>query len=366
MASNVTYIVDDQDESIEYLCPVTKQTILQSFFNATWTTIASTSCGGGWFRHKFNGTGVRISASSSRVTSNFSVQVDDSPLLVQSGQGIYESPILADGEHTVLYAVSDASIFPTFDYLTVTAGASTSLNGRAIIVDDDDVAIRYSGNWSQKPPSPIIFDFSTSPYLNTTHWSDTVGDSISFQFSGSSISVYGVVLNTTTTTGGNVTTAYTVDGKTTVHPLPEDINQSSPMAKLFHADLDAGDHTLLMNVTSVTAHHALGFDFVTYTGCSETTHPTSSSAPLTSAVNSPQVGAIVGGVLGGVVGLIAIALLFIMWTRRRQKARNSSPAAMIGDWTTVSWADSKKVLDPNVPADNLDEHHDRKAKPLAD
>jgi len=365
MASNVTYIVDDQDASIEYLCPVTKQNVLQSYFNDTWTTIASASCGGGWFRHKFNGTAVRISASASHVTRNFSVQVDDSPLLVQSGRGIYESPVLADGEHTVLYAVSNASIFPTLDYLTVTAGASTVLNGRTVIVNDDDVAIRYAGNWSQKPPSPIIFDFSTSPYLNTTHWSNTVGDSISFLFSGSSISVYGVVLNTTTTTGGNVTTTYSVDGKTTTLALPEGTNQALPMSKLFHADLDAGNHNLIVNVTSVTAHHALGFDFVTYKAC-ESTNSTASSTPATSAAHSPQVGAIVGGVLGGVVGLVAIALVFIMWTRRRHKARSGSPAGLTGNWTTVSWKDSKKILDPNTPADGLHESHYRKAKPLAD
>ncbi|KAJ7581500.1 hypothetical protein C8J56DRAFT_266322 [Mycena floridula] len=250
MTSALTYIVDDQDPSIEYLCPVVKEVHLRSYFNDTWTTIASPDCGGGWFRYKFNGTSVRIAASASRITQNFTVQIDGSPLLIQSGNGLYQSPNLLDGEHTVLYAVSDPSIYPSFDYLSVT---STSVVGRNIIMDDTDGAIKYSGNWSPNPATgPVSFDYSTMPYLNTTHWSNTVGDSFSFQFSGDSVAIYGVLLSQSNeTVSGNLTATYSVDGKTSALALPTGASWNNPMSRLFSVDLpDSGSHTVVVNVTS--------------------------------------------------------------------------------------------------------------------
>lgn len=110
--------------------------------------------------------------------------MDNSPLLRQEGQGAYNSPILSDGEHTVIVALADESIFPAFDYLTVNAGPSTFLNGRTLIVDDSDTDILYQGNWSTMPLVPVAFGYSTAPYQNTTHWSSTPGDSLSVSFTG--------------------------------------------------------------------------------------------------------------------------------------------------------------------------------------
>ncbi len=53
--TNVTYIVDDSDSAIEYLCASTHQKVINSYFRDTWTSIASADCEQGWFQYKFNG-----------------------------------------------------------------------------------------------------------------------------------------------------------------------------------------------------------------------------------------------------------------------------------------------------------------------
>ena len=49
------YLLDDQSADIAYLCPVTHQTVLGSYFNNTWTSISDESCGDGWFQLTFSG-----------------------------------------------------------------------------------------------------------------------------------------------------------------------------------------------------------------------------------------------------------------------------------------------------------------------
>lgn len=111
------------------------------------------------------------------------MKIDGGPSVLQSGDGYFESPILNDGLHTVVYSAGVQSLFPAFDYLTVTAGPSTELFGRTVIVDDAEIA-EYSGQWSTQPPSPLTLTRSSAIYKNTTHWIRTVGDTFSLTFNG--------------------------------------------------------------------------------------------------------------------------------------------------------------------------------------
>jgi len=139
------------------------------------------------------GTRAHISSRLSEL-STFAVQIDGSPLLRKNGTGVYDTPILNDGEHTVVYAVGNASLFPAFDYATVTAGPSTNLNGKNIIVDDTDNSLEYSGNWAVLPPDTLlVLDPSSAPYKDTTHWASTVGDSVKLTFEGESTRILWLV-----------------------------------------------------------------------------------------------------------------------------------------------------------------------------
>lgn len=92
--------------------------------------------------------------------------------------------MLSDGQHTISYAAGQVDLPLAFDYLTVTAGSSTPLQDRTIIVDDTDPLLKYDGKWATQNPSSILDDFSTASFRNTTHWSTTVGDNVQFQFTG--------------------------------------------------------------------------------------------------------------------------------------------------------------------------------------
>ena len=110
-----------------------------------------------------------------------SVTLDNAPLAAQA-DGSFESSALPDGQHTLKYAIGSVKQAPVFDYLTVTAGPSTPINGRTLIVDDSELT--YKGSWSTNPPHALKYDYSTSLYRDTAHWSSTVGDTIEFQFTG--------------------------------------------------------------------------------------------------------------------------------------------------------------------------------------
>ncbi|KAK0221840.1 hypothetical protein IW262DRAFT_1460119 [Armillaria fumosa] len=350
VSTNVTYIVDDSDSAIDYLCASTHQRVTNSFFRDTWTTIASADCEQGWFQYKFNGTKVHISSPITRYGQDYTVNLDSAGALIEYGNGIYTSPPLSDGEHTVVYAIGREDLYPAFDYITVDAGSSTQMKGRTVIVDDYDPDLAFSGSWSRVPIYHIEFDYSSGTYQNTAHWSNTAGDSLSFQFYGSSVAVYGIISNTTNT-GGDMVLSYSVDGEkttTSVESLANGNNQSIPMAQLFSVDVPDGLHTLVMNVSFVLNLQQIGIDFVTYNASydnidSMPSSPSASSTPVsaTSSSNTMNVGAIVGGVVGGIVFVaILVLFLYILKNRAHQRRRIRAAATIIG-WNYNPHLDAK-------------------------
>ncbi|KAF8914935.1 hypothetical protein CPB85DRAFT_1218513 [Mucidula mucida] len=334
MAESVIYIVDDIDASVEYLCPSTHQTVTQSYFRKTWTSIASSGCDDGWFSYAFNGTRVKISAGITRwAQGDYSVQLDGDKMLLETGDGAYDSGQLADGLHTVTYAMGNTALFPAFDYLTVTAGESTAMKGRTVMLDDTNSAIQYSGKgWTTHNLTKATFDYSTGPYLDTAHWTNTIGDSFQVSFVGDSVAVYGIL--TDTTSDGNFTLEYTLDdgaikevvylANTTIQPIP--------MARLFQVDLDAGKHVLTVNITDVINSYPIAFDFVAYNASYNSItdmYSTSSSGGTGSSHKSTHIGAIVGGVVGGLVFVALCGLFFYITKKRTQRQQRTRAAATV-------------------------------------
>ncbi|KAJ6559170.1 hypothetical protein DFH09DRAFT_1162112 [Mycena vulgaris] len=327
-------IVDDRDPQIQYHCPVTKETVSPgSYFRNTWTSIKSLSCGqqSGWFSHVFNGTQTRIWGSAFQTNQNYSVKIDDGPFIVQSGDGYFESPILEDGLHTVVYAAGAMSLYPTFDYLTVTAGSTTQLLGQTVIVDDSEIA-EYSGQWSTQSLTQLPLARSSAIYRNTTHWTSTVGDNFTFQFNGNSVAVYGVLPNLLNNTdSGNSSAAYIVDGVPTVVSLPSGSNQVQPMTEFFHVELEAGMHTLVFNLTEVAPSHVIGIDFVVYNSSVDTS--TVQSPIVTSPKKTDHTRIIVGATLGVLAALALFGLLIFIYRRRRSRNAKTTSGAT---WDVVT------------------------------
>lgn len=145
---------------------------------------------------------------------------------------------------------------------------------------------------------------------------------------GNSIAVYGVLANTVP--DGNLSTTYTVDGKATTLSLPTGSVQPIPMSELIQTNLTAGQHTLVINITSVSAGQYMGIDFLTYNATFDSISSISASVPSASATStasnsepSKPVGAIVGGVIGG-VALFAVLLSLLLLKRRRIRTKPSA------------------------------------------
>jgi hypothetical protein len=257
-----TLLIDDQDPQIQYLCPSSHQKVAGSFYNNTWTAVQDDECQKGWFEYTFYGTGVHVATSIAHPGANYSVKIDDGPFIAQSGNGPFTSALLSDGKHTITYAAGAGQPPPLVDYLAVTTGSLTPLHGKTIVADDMDDTIIYSGAWTDQSLLTVPFDYSTSLYRNTTHWSTRIGDHIRFEFQGTSISVYGIVANISS--GGNITAEYTVDGVKRTQGLSPGTLDSLPMVELFHADVEAGNHTFTMNITDIQVPQSLGIDFITY------------------------------------------------------------------------------------------------------
>ncbi|KAF8914940.1 hypothetical protein CPB85DRAFT_469007 [Mucidula mucida] len=337
----VTYIVDDQDPDITYLCPTVAKNAPNSYFHDTWSTIGNdTVCSDGWFNYTFRGQGVNIqSGLSGGGTKSYSVSLDGDALQPQTDEGGYDSGILADDEHTVMYTTGAMSYSPNFDYLTVLAGNTTNMRGRSIIVDDKDGLIKYSGaGWISASITNSVeaFPYGRGPYRDSVHWTKEAGESLSFEFLGSSVALYSVL---PAQKDGGITIQYFIDDNfVTSAGVSNTDNAPVPMFKLFEADgLSDGTHVLTANITSVISSYSIGIDFATYNASFDNidempTSGLSSTSPGSkgSTHKRNHVGAIVGGVVGGLafIGIVMLAL-YVLRARRRQQQRSRTAATVI-------------------------------------
>ena len=136
------------------------------------------------------GVGVTVSAPSSSDSPEHSATIDGAAAQASLTDAGFEFKDLDDGEHTLVFSSSATSVHPALDYIAVLAGQSTTLEGRSIVTDDADEALSYTGEWSTEPPFNLVLGRSTRPYAGTTHWSNSVGDALSFSFTGVSFPAF--------------------------------------------------------------------------------------------------------------------------------------------------------------------------------
>ncbi|KIY65002.1 hypothetical protein CYLTODRAFT_424727 [Cylindrobasidium torrendii FP15055 ss-10] len=332
MSDSVSYIVDDQDADIEYLCDVTHQEVIQSYYNNTWTTTASSDCQAGWFKYTFTGSRVRVRAGLARWGQNYRVKLDDGEYKIQTGQGEYDSGVLTPGEHTISYAVNSGNnLYPAFDFIAVTASEDTKMRGRTVITDDASGDVKYRGNgWSMSNLTVATFDYATGPYQESSHWTSTVGDSLEFAFTGDSVALYGINAAAMQPLG-NITIEYAVDGGAAhTHRIGSDSTHTTiPMAQLLQVNgLSSTSHTLTMNVTDVVNAYPLAIDFIAYNATYDSISDMTGSASSSGRKHSSHIGAIVGGVLGGLV-FVALAGLFLYVQNNRRRRRVQTRSSTI-------------------------------------
>lgn len=91
------------------------------------------------------------------------------------------------------------------------------------------------------------------------------------------------------------------------------------MVQLFHSDLQAGNHTLVVNITDIAAPRALGIDFITFNASFDSL---SSFLLPAGASNQKEIGLRVGAAIGAISCLLLLsALVAYLWRRRQLKQR---------------------------------------------
>lgn len=126
-------------------------------------------------------------------SQEFQVSIDDSGPYTsstsdptpQTWMQWYQSPTLNSGRH----GVNISSLYgEAVDLIAITPGPDTPLSGRTLIVDDGHPSIKYEGKgWKEeggryRQGGGVGF----VPFQNSTHNTETVGDSFTFTFSGES------------------------------------------------------------------------------------------------------------------------------------------------------------------------------------
>lgn len=337
----------------------------------------NTSSPRGSFSLSFDGTEFRVVGYTQPVGTSpqFQVTIDTNTAYNTSTddnapehwQQWYQSPVLPDGHHTIKI---DQMNGIGIDFMVLTPGPDTQLNGQTLIVDDTYNGIKYSGangNGGWQVNNNAAFVQSTiwggSNFMNTTHSTSTTGDTLIFSYTGSNASIYGNMLWDQT---GSYSITYNVDGgsnfsQTFTSDSTNSIKEQPNYKLLDTGPLSAGNHTLTLTLSACIGQK-LVVDYIIYQpafntlasmpnltalndGSSTTTSPTtagqtSTSPPSTSSPDgggstgggsSTNAGAIAGGVVGGLVFIaIVAAAVFFLLRRKRQNERFSYEAPSQG------------------------------------
>ncbi|PPR06372.1 hypothetical protein CVT24_002485 [Panaeolus cyanescens] len=260
----------------------------------------------------------------------------------------YKSATLPDGRHTILFESMGGV---ALDMVLVTVGPRTPLDGKTLLIDNEDGQIQYTGQWTRSL-NRIVSGYlpDAFPILNSTHQSTTPGDMMVFRFSGTSVSVYGVF---NWESLGNLSATYELDG--IIYTENYAVKASSPsyldltkeatnFVYFSRQNLDPGPHILAVTVTEVN-NAVYAFDYITYTpsfsnlasqpdvSSYSVTRPIASSTSLPTQAthiqnNDPPTGntksAPVSAIVGGVIGGLALLLLVVAFLCGRRRLLNNA------------------------------------------
>lgn len=321
-----TVIVDDTDPAIHYVGPWSLAGNVAAESNEFNSTVHVANDNSSSLTYEFNGSRISVyctldspasrgipaaTYSLDNFTPTRSNGLNMSEILdVQSHLLLYQSPPLVAGAHTLNISLSNmTSSGPKFylDFFTVDVASATSPFN--VIVDDQNPAISYSGNWTDS--------HSFNGFLGTDSLADLGGANATFTFIGQAIDVYGVIppnfdpqtLIDFSIDSGQVTRFTSVPSTT--------IRRHARLYSI--SNLSPGSHTLLIQAQNSTRWW---LDYLIYAPSSgdSTSSATNGGGGASSNSTGTPTGAIAGGVVGGVLGITLIVALFFLLRRRRKQA----------------------------------------------
>ncbi len=268
----------------------------------------------------------------------------------------YQSPLLNDGLHTI----EIGQLLPiVLDYVVVTAGPQTRLTGSTLVVDNNSSEVSYSGQWTVKLDEPLgaitAGMHALYPFANGTHESAHIGDTATFRFEGQCASLTVLNRSADSCTGTSVS-VYTVRRNLVVGTLNVSftVDQLPPVAVSGNVDkqsndqqnfvfyqtsgLQAGIHTLAINVTAISEGMVFSLDYFTYepsfsflsekpsfdvppTSITSTIQSETATAMSPSPGKSRNIGGIIGGTISGVAVILVLTALLLLWRRRRRRGK---------------------------------------------
>ncbi|KAF7427775.1 hypothetical protein PC9H_006990 [Pleurotus ostreatus] len=341
-SSGLAVLVDNTDANFTFNSPWSLSLPEPIWVNETYTVYSSFGEGNGSLGYGFEGTAIAFygHADGQLVASIDGASPTYHPpgLQFQIYQQWFNFADLADTYHDITL---DFSTNVYFDYAVISAGQSTPLRGCSILVDDSDAAMNYTGAWSEQSDQMFATGdgLQQIPHGKSVHRSTKAGDYVLLQFTGSSISVYGIVQ---WQNPGRISTAYTLDGSAS--PQTTTISSDGqrnpytdqPNYLFYHADLAPGNHTLVITVTEITDQQSFLLDYILYTAAFDSLaampaltpsdiHPWTPPRIVRAKKPFPK-GAIAGAAVGAAVLLaLVVFLVYRMGRRRRPKSSGERP-----------------------------------------
>ncbi|THH29395.1 hypothetical protein EUX98_g4807 [Antrodiella citrinella] len=159
----------------------------------------------------------------------------------------------------------------------------SSFNDTAIIVDDQDPSVLYSGNWDHVPPMGSI------EYMSTKSGAGPAGLTATFKFTGTGVEVYGS--QGSVDVYGVPTTTYTIDGALTgtyVQPVIAPGFFTTHTLFFRSPSLTPGAHELVIKTTNGTSPNMYWLDYIIYTPSADVPTLAPSQPQQSSASRSPS------------------------------------------------------------------------------
>nr|GAT52588.1 predicted protein [Mycena chlorophos] len=219
-------------------------------------------------------------------------------------------------------------------------------------IQDNSPTVRYSPTWS----------IASLPFAQTIHQTTVVGASLSLSFNGTGIKVFGTI-PVSNATSPPPTAVYVVDAAsplTTTQPMATSALLDQP---LFSADdLYLGQHTLVLNVTSVVDSSPFSVDyFVLDVPPSASASASGSSASFAAASASASASQIpsngnakvLAGVLSAVIFLLFCIISMLVFVLRMRRKRSMETRSLQSSLFTHPESILRWSYVPSLRSDNL-------------
>lgn len=202
-SSGLTVLIDNIDANFTFNSPWSLSLPEPIWVNETYTAYNSFGEGNGTLGYGFEGeyclryvsrcfnvySGTAIAfyghADGQLLASNDGASPTYHPpgLQFQIYQQWFKFADLADTHHDITL---DFNTNVYFDYAVISAGQSTPLRGRSILVDDSDAAMNYTGAWSEQSDQMFATGdgLQQIPHGKSVHRSTKAGDYVLLQFTG--------------------------------------------------------------------------------------------------------------------------------------------------------------------------------------